>query len=102
MIDDCIRRPLLTAEAVSQGLTNRISELMDAAVSWHDSHDDHRMSAAEELGHSAFWTIITELQQWRDRIDLDIDDMLNEQAQAYQDRAYDKAIHLLEGEQGEG
>ena len=93
---------MLTAEAVSQGLTNRISELMDAAVSWHDSHDDHRMSAAEELGHSAFWTIITELQQWRDRIDLDIDDMLNEQAQAYQDRAYDKAIHLLEGEQCEG
>ena len=98
MIDDCIRRPLLTAEAVSQGMTNRITELMDAAVSWNDSHDDHRMTAAEELGHSAFWTIITELQQWRNRIDDDIDDMMNEQEQSYKDRVYSQAMHLLDGE----
>lgn len=98
MIDDCIRRPLITAEAVSQGMTHRISELMDAAVEWHDSHDDHRMSEAEELGHSAFWTIITELQQWRNRIDDDIDDMLNEQEQSYKDRVYSQAKDLLDGE----
>jgi len=101
VIDDCIRRPLITAEAVSQGMTNRILELMDAALEWHERHDPKVMDAAREVGHSAFWTIITELQQWRDRIDRDIDDCLDEQEQSCKDRVYDQAKYLLDGEGNE-
>ncbi len=92
MIDDCINRPLITAEVVGMCLTRRINELMNASVSWLEGvADDNRMKEAEELGHSAFWVIINELQEWRNRIDDDINAMLDEQSQAYQDRVKDQA-----------
>ena len=92
MIDDCINRPLITSEVVSTAMTRRISELRDASVAGVEGvTDDNRMQEAEELGHSAFWVIITELQKWRDRIDEDINDMLDEQSQAFQDRVKDQA-----------
>ena len=85
MIDNCINRPLITAEVVGMALTRRINELIDASVRWISMHDDNRMEQAEELGNSAFWVVINELTQWRDIIDRDINAMLDEQAKAFQD-----------------
>ena len=92
-IDDCINRPLLTAEVVGMALTRRINELMNGSVSWLEGvTDDRRMSEAEELGHSAFWVIINELQQWRNRIDDDLEEMYDEQSQAFQERVKSQSI----------
>ena len=92
-IDDCINRPLLTAEVIGMALTRRINELMNASVSWLEGvSDDRRMSEAEELGHSAFWVIINELQHWRNRIDDDLEEMYDEQSHAFQERVKSQAI----------
>jgi|6_EtaG_2_1085325.scaffolds.fasta_scaffold27119_2 ABC-type branched-subunit amino acid transport system ATPase component len=77
MIDDCINRPLITAEAVGMSLTRRINELV-----------------LDEPGLTAKSIIINELTKWRDRIDLDINEMLNEQSFEYQNRVKEQAIEM--------
>ena len=78
MIEDCINRPLITAEVVSEALGNRIHDLTEGSIHWHGSHDDTRAYDAEMLGNSAFWIIINEMKQWRTLIDADLDEMLDE------------------------
>jgi len=75
MIEDCINRPLITVEAVGMSLTRRINELI-----------------LDEPGLTAKSIIINELTQWRDRIDLDIGEMLDEQSKVFQDRVKEQAI----------
>tara|TARA_X000001036_G_scaffold179491_1_gene169981 strand:+ start:631 stop:960 length:330 start_codon:yes stop_codon:yes gene_type:complete len=92
-IDDCVNRPLLTAEVIGMALTKRINELMNGSVTWLEGvTDDRRMSEAEELGHSAFWVIISELQEWRNRIDDDLEEMYDEQSKVFQDRVESQSI----------
>ena len=57
-IDDCVNRPLLTAEVIGMALTRRINEL----------------------------------QQWRNRIDDDLEEMYDEQSQAFQERVKSQSI----------
>ena len=78
MIEDCINRPLITAEVVSQALGNRVNELIDGSIHWLGGHDDNRAVAAETLGDNAFWIIINE--------------MLDEQSKVYQDRVISQSI----------
>lgn len=92
-IDDCVNRPLLTAEVIGMALTKRINELMNGSVTWLEGvTNDRRMSEAEELGHSAFWVIISELQEWRNRIDDDLEEMYDEQSKVFQDRVESQSI----------
>tara|TARA_B100001996_G_C18379076_1_gene484610 strand:+ start:46 stop:375 length:330 start_codon:yes stop_codon:yes gene_type:complete len=92
-IDDCVNRPLLTAEVIGMALTKRINELMNGSVAWLEGvSDDRRMDEAKELGHSAFWVIISELQEWRNRIDDDLEEMYDEQSKAFQDRVESQSI----------
>ena len=92
-IDDCVNRPLLTAEVIGMALTKRINELMNGSVTWLEGvTNDRRMSKAEELGHSAFWVIISELQEWRNRIDDDLEEMYDEQSKVFQDRVESQSI----------
>ena len=92
-IDDCVNRPLLTAEVIGMALTKRINELMNGSVTWLEGvTNDRRMSEAEELGHSAFWVIISELQEWRNRIDDDLEEMYDEQSKVVQDRVESQSI----------
>jgi len=94
MIDDCINRPLITAEVIVQALRNRMAELLEGSIHWHQSHDDNRAEEAEILGNSAFWIIINELKQWTTLIDADLDEMLDEQSSVYQDRVREQAIEM--------
>ena len=92
-IDDCVNRPLLTAEVIGMALTKRINELMNGAGTWLEGvTNDRRMREAEELGHSAFWVIISELQEWRNRIDDDLEEMYDEQSKVFQDRVESQSI----------
>ena len=77
MIDDCINRPLITAEAVGMSLTRRINELV-----------------LDEPGLTAKSIIINELKQWTTLIDADLDEMLDEQSSVYQDRVREQAIEM--------
>ena len=94
MIEDCINRPLITAEVVVQALRNRINDLTEGAIHWQASHDDDRGEEAEMLGNSAFWIIINELKQWSSLIDADLNEMLDEQSSVYQDRVREQAIEM--------
>jgi hypothetical protein len=81
MIDDCINRPLITVEAVGMSLTRRINELLLSM-------------GFDEPGLTAKSIVVNELTQWRDRIDLDISEMLDEQSEIYQDRVKEQAIEM--------
>ena len=94
-IDDCINRPLLTAEVIGMALTRRINELMNGSSQWIEMGGESKSShfkEAQDLGHSAFWVIINELQQWRNRIDDDLEEMYDEQSHAFQERVKSQSI----------
>ena len=94
-IDDCINRPLLTAEVIGMALTRRINELMNGSSQWIEMGEEGKSSQfkeAQDLGHSAFWVIINELQQWRNRIDDDLEEMYDEQSKVFQDRVESQSI----------